>query len=134
MVPATFSIDGRVITTVASSSVVQLWDTVTGVLLRKLHAPSPILTVAFPTDNYLWARSFDGTLRTESKWICLPKMSMPGGIVFTLGFSLDGLHLASGARHNTHSDVAIWDTSNGRRVELLLNLFGAPLAFKHTAG
>ncbi|KAI9863184.1 MAG: hypothetical protein M1813_004004 [Trichoglossum hirsutum] len=140
----TFSSDGRRLAN--GSTHVRILDLTTGSLIQVLEGknPDPEDTVPaafskdgnviatsdfesrFLADDDLVAWSFDDNCCIEDKWKpCSPEMSMPSDIVYTLGFSYDGQHLVSGAGHKDHGNVAVWDTSTRRLVQLITRLGGA---------
>jgi WD40 repeat protein len=128
---AALSSDGRVIATATSKNkalVVELWDTRTGALLRERHGDTSgsLDTLNFSQDDHLEARSWSGSGSTWRE--CLPNMRMKSALFTAIGFTQDGRWLASGASHNGHGDIVLWDTSTGRRGHELYNLESVPLA------
>jgi WD40 repeat protein len=115
--------------------IVSLWDATTGALLRERHftdlPPGTYFsTIAFSPENDLVMMTSD----KEIKWReCLPALTMPSAVFHAVGFSPDGLRLASGAGHEGHGDVLLWEISTGRREPGFYNLESVPIAVQFSA-
>ena len=121
---AAFSPDGKQLATIGADGTTILWDSNTGLELRRLPGttkPSDLYTeqrVAYSPDGTLLAACDSDELKLYDpvSGQLVRTLSGHGGDVISVAFSRDGNYLATGSVDTT---VRIWDVSRGNLIRTL---------------
>jgi hypothetical protein len=112
--------DKSIIASVGAESVVKIWDTKTGLLLKSLSGHSDrVYSVAFDPSGILLATgSYDSTiiLWNAKDGTKIRTIRTNSGRVLSINFSFDGVLLVSGLSNNS---AMLWRTSDGTLVQTL---------------